>query len=185
MTYESMITILWLMFLSYWLVYAVGMKKNIRNNKNTLIRLILIVILFLIWSNQTFERFIGGTELVPNYAFLSFLGVILCACGIFLAVWARKHLGKNWGTPMSEKEDPELITSGPYALSRHPIYAGIMLAMLGSALVSGNWWIILFLIFSAYFISSAKVEEKIMQKRFPKEYPAYKAKTKMLIPFLF
>lgn len=54
--------------------------------------------------------------------------------GLGLAVWARIYLGRNWGMPTSTKEDPELVTSGPYRTIRHPIYTGILLAMIGSAI---------------------------------------------------
>jgi len=63
------------------------------------------------------------------------VGVALCALGIGLAIWARTYLGRNWGMPMSRKENPELVTSGPYAYVRHPIYTGLLIAMLGSVTV--------------------------------------------------
>lgn len=64
-------------------------------------------------------------------------GVALVLCGLGTAVWARISLGRNWGMPMSEKEEPELVTSGPYGVVRHPIYSGIVLATVGTALVAG------------------------------------------------
>ena len=55
---------------------------------------------------------------------------MLVALGLGLAIWARAHIGRNWGLPMSRKAYPELVTSGPYAVIRHPIYVGILLAAL-------------------------------------------------------
>lgn len=86
--------------------------------------------------------------------------------------------------PMSLKQNPELVTSGPYHYIRHPIYSGILLAMLGSSISSSFLWLILMAISGTYFIYSAVVEEKLMAKQFPKDYPEYKRKTKMLIPFI-
>jgi protein-S-isoprenylcysteine O-methyltransferase Ste14 len=86
--------------------------------------------------------------------------------------------------PMSVKENAELVTTGPYAYIRNPIYAGIVLATLGSALI--DWWWAVFLACAvAYFVYSAKVEERILLREFPDSYPAYKARTKSLIPFVY
>jgi protein-S-isoprenylcysteine O-methyltransferase Ste14 len=86
---------------------------------------------------------------------------------------------------MTQKQDPELVTSGPYRYIRHPIYTGILLAALGSSISVSIFWLVFFVISGVYFIYSANVEEKLMMKEFPKTYPTYKAKTKMLIPFIF
>lgn len=85
---------------------------------------------------------------------------------------------------MTKKQDPELVTTGPYQYIRHPIYTGILLGTLGSAIDVSTYWLIVFIIFAFYFIYSAVVEEKLMMKQFPQVYPAYKKKTKMLIPFI-
>ena len=58
---------------------------------------------------------------------------MLFAVGLGFAIWARRALGHNWGTPMSQKYEPELVTSGPYWMVRHPIYSGILVAGLGTA----------------------------------------------------
>ncbi len=87
--------------------------------------------------------------------------------------------------PMSVQENAELATTGPYAYIRNPIYSGMLLAMLGSMLVAGLSWLIPFIFFAIYFIYSAKAEEKLMLAQFPDTYPAYKKRTKMLIPFVY
>lgn len=86
---------------------------------------------------------------------------------------------------MAQKQSPELVTTGPYRYIRHPIYTGILLAILGSILAGAMYWFIFFVIAAPYFIYSALVEEKLMLKQFPKTFPQYKSKTKMLIPFVF
>jgi protein-S-isoprenylcysteine O-methyltransferase Ste14 len=85
---------------------------------------------------------------------------------------------------MSRKEQPELITSGPYAVIRHPIYTGLILAMLGSAIGVNVFWAVLLIPLGAYFIFSARREETIMLQLFPQQYPAYMARTGMLAPRL-
>ena len=86
---------------------------------------------------------------------------------------------------MSEKEKPELVTTGPYSLVRHPIYTGLFIAMIGSMLTQGFLWLIYIIVLSSYFIYSAKKEENSMLLHFPDKYPEYMKRTKMLIPFLF
>jgi protein-S-isoprenylcysteine O-methyltransferase Ste14 len=112
-------------------------------------------------------------------------GLALFVLGLALAVWARVYIGRNWGMPMSRKVDPELVTTGPYRAIRHPIYSGILLAMVGTAVAVGSSWLVVAAVLGAYFVYSAVMEERYMAGRFPGTYPAYKRSTKMLIPFVF
>jgi protein-S-isoprenylcysteine O-methyltransferase Ste14 len=112
-------------------------------------------------------------------------GLALWVLGLGLAVWARVCLGQNWGMPTSTKEDPELVTAGPYRTIRHPIYTGFLLALTGSAIAISVWWLIGVALIGGYFVYSAFVEERNLTRSFPRAYPEYKASTKMLIPFVF
>ena len=85
---------------------------------------------------------------------------------------------------MTQKEDPELVTSGPYHLVRHPIYTGILVAGVGTAVALSWTWLIAVVLAGIYFIYSATVEERYMAKKFPEAYPAYKRSTRMLVPFI-
>ena len=86
---------------------------------------------------------------------------------------------------MSQKDEPELVTSGPYHLVRHPIYAGILVAGVGTA-VALNWvWIVAVALAGVYCAYSATVEERYLTEQFPDTYPRYRRSTKMLVPFLF
>jgi protein-S-isoprenylcysteine O-methyltransferase Ste14 len=110
--------------------------------------------------------------------------MIVLLLGLAFAVWARIHLGRNWGMPMTQKDQPELVTSGPYHLVRHPIYSGVLLGLLGTALATSLYFLIALGIVGAYFLYSASVEERLLAKTFPTAYPSYRAHTKMLIPFV-
>ena len=85
---------------------------------------------------------------------------------------------------MTQKDEPELVTSGPYRLVRHPIYAGILIAGVGTAVALGWLWLTAFGLGGIYFIYSATVEERYLAEQFPDSYPAYKRSTKMLVPFI-
>jgi protein-S-isoprenylcysteine O-methyltransferase Ste14 len=113
------------------------------------------------------------------------VGLALFAAGLGLAIWARVYIGRNWGTPMSQKADPDLVTSGPYRWVRHPIYSGVILAMIGTAVALSPVWLVSVAIVGGYFVFSATREERYLVQRFPDTYPAYKRSTKMLVPFLF
>jgi protein-S-isoprenylcysteine O-methyltransferase Ste14 len=85
---------------------------------------------------------------------------------------------------MTQKAQPELVTSGPYRFVRHPIYSGLLLAVLGTALATNLIGLIIFAVLGGYFYCSASVEEKNLTAAFPTAYTAYQARTKMLIPLV-
>jgi protein-S-isoprenylcysteine O-methyltransferase Ste14 len=126
----------------------------------------------------------GSSSLAVHSPVLEALGVILFLAGLALAVWARVHLGRNWGMPMTQKADPELVTSGPYHWIRNPIYTGILLALLGTALAVNLYYLLALALAGVYFVYSSTVEERRLAAAFPDTYPDYKAHTKMLIPFV-
>ncbi len=177
-TLNVAIPIAWVLFWVYWLVSAFGAKHGSRATLTRFPGLIVLVLVFVL-----LRIFKAGSLTVHNPV-LQVIGVILFVSGLALAVWARIHLGRNWGMPMTQKDEPELVTSGPYHVVRHPIYSGILLAMLGTAAATHVYWLIIFAVIGVYFIYSATVEEKMMMNSFPSTYPGYKAKTKMLIPFV-
>jgi protein-S-isoprenylcysteine O-methyltransferase Ste14 len=112
------------------------------------------------------------------------LGLLLFTLGLGFAIWARLHLGRNWGTPMTKKDDPELVTGGPYRLVRHPIYSGILVAGVGTAVALSWQWLVPVILAGIYFVYSATVEERFLTEQFPDTYPAYRNSTKMLLPFV-
>ena len=109
-----------------------------------------------------------------NNPWLQGIGLAVFLLGLALAIWARRYLGRNWGMPMSQKVDPELVTTGPYRRVRHPIYSGIILAMIGTSDRGEPLWLIAVLLLGAYFVYSAFVEERLMGGLFPESYPEYK-----------
>lgn len=173
---------LWLAFLSIWLVASVFTKRTRRRAlwKTWGARLAIVAVIV---AANLYSGAAGGAlwRVPPAW---QWIGVLLCAVGLGFAVWARIHLGRNWGMPMSLREGHELITSGPYAQVRHPIYTGILLGVLGSALAVALVWLWALALFFGYFLYSARTEERMMSEQFPEAYPAYKARTRMLIPFV-
>lgn len=126
-------------------------------------------------GDQGGDRCPGG-PLVPlrgfsnTHLWLAGVGLVLFAVGLGLAIWARMQIGRNWGTPMTQKDEPELVTSGPYHLVRHPIYSGILVADVGTAVALSWLWLIAVALAGVYFVYSAKVEEHYLTERFPDAY---------------
>jgi protein-S-isoprenylcysteine O-methyltransferase Ste14 len=161
-------------------VAAFSMKKgSVPWSRELGIRAGIVVVVILLIRLGAFRAHDRNTD-----PWRAGLGLVLLALGLGFAVWARVHIGRNWGTPMTQKDDPELITSGPYHLVRHPIYSGILLAGIGTAVALSWMWLIAVALAAIYFIYSATVEERYMTARFPDAYPAYKRSTKMLVPFV-
>ncbi len=126
------------------------------------------------WMNV---RFAPETALVPG------AGALLTVTGCAFAVWARIVLGGNWSGRVTVKAAHELITRGPYALARHPIYTGMLTALAGTALVVGEWRALAGLaIFVLAFTVKMNQEERLMMQTFPEAYPLYRQRVKALIP---
>jgi protein-S-isoprenylcysteine O-methyltransferase Ste14 len=180
---------LWLVFVVYWAVAAVGAKRNTGGRLwrgGIGLRLVVILLFASVMRSPSLREFLSETQRSASHSnILSWTGVALCVFGFGLAIIARWYLGRNWGMPMSLKEQPELVTSGPYAFIRHPIYTGLILAMLGSAIDITIFWVVLLVPVGAYFILSARREETVMLQLFPEQYAAYMARTGMLAPRLF
>lgn len=176
----------WIVLGAYWLIAARSAKKTLRPAprwSGPAVRITLAAVVVAgagLW--HVHRR--GSPLLAERSAALEVLGMLLCAAGVALAIWARVHIGRNWGMPMSLREGHELVTSGPYARVRHPIYSAVLLTMLGSALAVDAGWLAAFVVFGAYFYASARTEERDLCVQFPAAYPEYLRRTKRLIPFV-
>jgi protein-S-isoprenylcysteine O-methyltransferase Ste14 len=178
---ELIFEFVWAAFWIYWIVAAFSMKRG-RPAWSCDLRIrvpMLVVVIILVRVGVFHNHGLKSNTLREG------LGLALLALGLAFAIWARLHIGRNWGTPMSKKEDPELVTSGPYHLVRHPIYTGILVAGIGTAVALDWAWLIAVALAGAYFIYSATVEERNLTTVFPDTYPSYRSSTKMLVPFIF
>jgi protein-S-isoprenylcysteine O-methyltransferase Ste14 len=178
---EFVFAVGWAAFWLYWLVAARSMKRgHVPWARELRIRAAIAIVVILLIRLGAFRGHALNTD-----PWRTGLGLALFALGLGFAVWARVHIGRNWGTPMTQKDEPELVTSGPYHLVRHPIYSGILVAGVGTAVALSWVWLIATLLAGIYFIYSATVEERYLTERFPDSYPEYKRSTKMLLPFIF
>jgi protein-S-isoprenylcysteine O-methyltransferase Ste14 len=178
---ELVFAVGWAVFWLYWFVAAFSMKRGrVPWTRELGIRAVIVVVVIILVRLGTFRD--HGLNADP---WLAGVGLVLFALGLGFAIWARVHIGRNWGTPMTQKDDPELVTSGPYHLVRHPIYSGILLAGIGTAVALSWLWLTAVVLAGIYFLYSATVEERFMTEQFPDTYPQYARSTRMLVPFVF
>lgn len=174
---KTAIVVIWIAFWAYWLLAAVGAKPGLHHRRRLpAIGAAAIAVVL--------ARSLRGQDLTVGDVALEALGTAAVVAGLAFCVWARVHLGRNWGMPMTEKEQPELVTDGPYRFVRHPIYTGLLLALLGTGLATNLYALIALVLAVPYFVYSARVEERNLANAFPTTYPPYRARTKMLIPFV-
>ena len=173
---------LWVLFWLVWLVAARTAKRAAQSRMRQFVGLRLTFFVILILVSRTGA--LKSHRTIESNPTLQTIGMVLFLSGLGLALWARVYLGRNWGTPMSEKEDAELVVTGPYRYIRNPIYSGLILAAIGTAVAVSWYWLVAAVFMGAYFIYSATVEARTMERLFPNDYPAYKRSTKMLIPFV-
>lgn len=175
----------WGIFLLFWIISAFFAKPTVEGPTSSfpiVIRIVLLIgVLFLTRRGSGFSL-----PMLPPTPLRSVVGVVLCVLGLLLALWARVTLGGNWSARVTFKKDHELIRTGPYALVRHPIYTAILLMFTGTIVFIGRIeGVIVVALAIAGFWIKLRAEERLMTSHFPTEYPAYKAQTKTLIPFVF
>ncbi|USN96246.1 MAG: isoprenylcysteine carboxylmethyltransferase family protein [Candidatus Nomurabacteria bacterium] len=173
---------IWIVFWLSWIVLMFSAKRSTHKvSKNMMIRIVIIATALIVMRLGHFD---SGATLTHNMA-VRVVGTTMVILGLGFAVWARVHIGRNWSMPKATVEDRDLVTSGPYHYVRHPIYSGLLLALVGTVMSIGWYIAIILVVFGSYFVSSALTEEHMLAREFPKAYPAYRAKTKMLIPFIW
>jgi protein-S-isoprenylcysteine O-methyltransferase Ste14 len=178
---ELVLAVGWAAFWLYWILAAMSTKRGrVSWSREFRIRLVIVALAILLFRVGAFRSHGDNTD-----PWRDGFGLALFALGLGFAVWARVHIGRNWGTPMTRKDEPELVTSGPYRLVRHPIYSGILVAGIGTAMALSWLWLVGFALAAIYFVYAARVEERFLTEQFPEEYPPYRRSTRMLVPFVF
>lgn len=177
----------WFVFIAYWAIQARAVKSTARNEpfaaRFLKYWLPLIVAANLLQPMHGHDDSLGRLRFVPDTAWLPVLGMAMTWAGVAWAIWARVALGRNWSAVVQVKEDHELIQRGPYAITRHPIYTGLLLAILGTALALGEWrGLLAFAIVAVSFWFKLKLEERWMREQFGARYEDYMRRVKALVP---
>jgi protein-S-isoprenylcysteine O-methyltransferase Ste14 len=175
----------WLIFVVIWVAAAFNAKPSARTESlgASLSYRIVAILAAILLFNSRLSVGVLGAHFRPHSAILDLAGFAITFLGIALAVWARFFLGRNWSAFVVVKQNHELIQRGPYALVRHPIYSGISLAALGTALTIGEIrGLIAVVLFVIAWRMKWGAEEEYMTQEFGTEYDEYKRRTHALIP---
>ena len=171
-------------------------------------------IVAMFWSNRTEKRAGLGAELFFRVLFgvgwvllfalpmsrhyyaqvqlwylpeaLNWILVALAGVGFLFTWWARIHLGRLWSGWVTRKAGHHVVDTGPYRFVRHPIYLGLILAVLATASEKGTSYALLgAAIIVVAFYRRARQEERFMRTELGEgAYDAYARKTAMLVPFM-
>jgi protein-S-isoprenylcysteine O-methyltransferase Ste14 len=179
---------MWFATFIYWLVSSFSVKKSVKKQSGwgRIIYMLCVIFAFsLLFGNYLNFSFLEKPILPQNY-YWKITGMILCAVGLIFAIMARIWLGKNWSGRITIKENHELIQTGPYSITRNPIYSGFLLAFAGCSMSLGllKGYLGIFFLIVCILIKVSK-EEAYMQEVFGEKYSAYKAKVKRLIPIIY
>jgi len=176
--------VLWVPFIVYWVLAARDTRQSgvrARGASSPFRGVLYLAGGALIFLSPSLgpldERF------VPAVIEVGAAGWVLTVLGMLFSIWARVTLGRNWSGTVVLKEGQELIATGPYALARHPIYTGLLIALAGTALYDGRLRALIGLaLFAIGFTLKARAEEDLLESEFGDEYRTYRARTPMLIP---
>ncbi|HTS76549.1 MAG TPA: methyltransferase [Bryobacteraceae bacterium] len=178
---------IWLFLAAVWLI-AASRAKKVERRQSFASRLGQVVVLggaFLALTGDIPYTGILADRFVPESGASIAAGVIVTALGAALAIWARLILGSNWSGTVTVKHGHELVRRGPYRAVRHPIYSGLLLATLGTAIAVGELRGLLGLVLAcAGFWWKSRTEETFMQQEFGDRYTRYQHEVKALIPYL-
>jgi protein-S-isoprenylcysteine O-methyltransferase Ste14 len=143
--------------------------------------ILLTTFALLFW--QRLEIGLLGRRFATDLTALDWAGFVATLAGLGIATWARIHLGKNWSDKVVIQAGHQLIRSGPYARLRHPIYSGVLLGVLGTTVVLGEWRgvIAFFLLLTNYAIKARK-EDKVLAESFGAEFQEHKREAGFLLP---
>jgi len=174
----------WVLFSIYWEIAAksAAAAKSSESSGSRGVHVLLtnVALLLEIAPIRGLGRFMAVAPLIMT------AGLAVEALGLLLAIWARRHLGRNWSGEITIKEDHQLIRSGPYKWLRHPIYTGLLTMYVGTAIVTGEWLALIGLMIAAFaYWRKIRLEEASLNVAFGTEYDAYRRGTWALVPGLF
>jgi protein-S-isoprenylcysteine O-methyltransferase Ste14 len=179
------INALWSLFGLYWLLSALKRKKTKQRETWAQRFAYVLPLVGAFWLlRQPLARYgLLGERFVPAGPAMEWTGVVLTGAGVALAIWARWHLGTNWSGTVTLKEGHELIRTGPYRTVRHPIYTGILLALLGTAFTAGQVrGLVAVAIAWASFYFKARREEAFLTQEFGEKFGRHAKETGMFLP---
>jgi len=187
LNYGEVIRWLWICLGIFWLAGWLGAKQAVRiqPSSSRLIQLSFEIAAFYLLLAKQLPHVLK-IHILPGSPTTGWVAILLAGMGALVAIWARLSLGTNWSARVTIKEQHELIQTGPYSMVRHPIYSGLLLMVLGTAIEMGQvrGFVALALAFTGWYMKS-RTEDIFMEQHFGSEYLQYKRRVKGLIPGIF
>jgi protein-S-isoprenylcysteine O-methyltransferase Ste14 len=187
MIYRWLFPGVWLVFIAVWIAMARGGKAVAERESafSTLSHYLPLAVGIYLLAAPRLRLFPLDVRFVPLALWPVQIGAVLTVAGITLSIWARALLAGNWSSSVTLKRDHELIVEGPYRWVRHPIYTGILLGLLGTALAVGEWRALLGVAIAAgAYWRKLTIEEGVMRRQFGEAYARYAERVPALVPFL-
>jgi protein-S-isoprenylcysteine O-methyltransferase Ste14 len=185
--YESFFPAVCILFFLYWQIQAANTKttQRLEPAASRILRVFIFLIAITLLSTTRIPLPWLYLQVWPVGVWPFWVGAAVTIAGLLFAVWAREHLGSNWSRSVTIKPGHELITTGPYAVVRHPIYTGILTGFLGMAIAISQvrGFIVFVLIFLVFWVK-LRMEEQWMRSQFGEAYAAYARQTAALAPYL-
>ncbi|MGD0629945.1 MAG: isoprenylcysteine carboxylmethyltransferase family protein [Terracidiphilus sp.] len=182
---DSLIGYTWDALMIVWLIGLAYTKRTVRAQAPgpRLFHMALVLFGFTLIGSGWLSQGWLGYRFLPAVEPVEIVGLALTVAGCLFAIWARIKLGGNWSGRATVKRGHELVTTGPYALARHPIYTGLAAAALGTGFAIGEMRCLvgLLLVMLAFMVKMSQ-EERLMMETFPQAYPAYRQRVRALIP---
>jgi len=185
--FGSLIGAIWLAWVIYWFVAALDAKPNRRRESRLsrgahMLPLFIAIVLLAIPDHR--EGWLYAPILPRSFA-AYWSGVGLLIAGLGFSIWARRRLGRNWSGTVTLKEDHELIRTGPYRWVRHPIYTGLLVAFVGTAVSLSEWrGVAAIALATLALLLKIRLEEDWMLETFGDGYRRYRAEVRALVPFV-
>lgn len=182
------IATLWGVWIIGWIITARVTAKTVREQSGAS----QLAHSVLLWAGALLLFFHPtGVSVFQRHLFLrtpaiSATAIVLVAGGLGLAAWARYHLGRMWSGRVTLKEDHAIVRTGPYGAVRHPIYTGLLLALIGSFLAQPTLAALAGLaLLTIGLVIKIRQEEQLLTEHFGPEYDAFRKDVRALIPYVW
>jgi protein-S-isoprenylcysteine O-methyltransferase Ste14 len=175
----------WIAWVVYWVIMAFSTKRTLERGGFIGYRVVIAILIVGLAGAGRLLHLSSDSRLWQTTLALGVVSDCIVLVGVGFSVWARITLGGNWSAEVTFKQGHELIESGPYALARHPIYTGLIVMGLGTAINYGRaTGFGLLVSLGAGLLWKARQEERIMSRHFPDAYAEYKTRVRAIIPFV-
>ena len=182
---SRMASALWEVLMVVWVVLWFGMKraKKLETPLEMAQHALPVVLGFWLLFGSGWKAL--GMKFPPETPGVLWAGLTLTALGVGTSIWARLSLGANWSGVVTLKKGHELVRKGLYRWIRHPIYTGILIGVIGTAMVRGHMrgWLGFAIVWLSFYVK-ARREENFLRQEFGDGFEEHARQTGMFLPRL-